>query len=50
MLRLSAVLICSSFICVTHLENGAQFLNATLIFALLPVAVISPFARIYGSE
>ena len=38
----SAVSTCSLFICVTHLLNGAQFLNATGVFGLPPTAAISP--------
>ena len=37
----------SSFIWVTHLVNGAQFLNAPLVLALPPVAVIYPVTGIY---
>ena len=33
-----------------HFVNGTQFLNATLLLASLPVAVISPVTRIYASE
>ena len=50
MSRLSAVSLCSSFIWVTHPVNGAQFLNATLVFAFPTVAAISPVTRIYASE
>ena len=39
MSRFSGVLICASFLWVTHLENGAQFLNATLVFASTFLAV-----------
>ena len=35
---------------VIHLLNEAQFLNATLVLALPPVAVISPVKRTYESE
>ena len=51
-----AVLICSvlstkvSFISVLHSLNSAQFLNATFVFALLPVTVIFPVTKIYASE
>ena len=31
-----------------HFINGAQFLNATVVLASRPVAVMSPVARIYG--
>ena len=31
---------------VTHFVNGVQFLNVTLVFALPPVALISPVTRI----
>ena len=41
---------CSSFIRVTHLINGAKFLNATLAFTPISVAFISPVTRIYVSE
>ena len=41
---------CSSFILVTHLVNGAQFLNAALVSALLSTIAIPPLARIYASE
>ena len=41
---------CSSFVLVIHLVNGAQFLNATLVFALPLVAVVSPVTRICVSE
>ena len=41
---------CSLFTGVTHLVNGAQFLNATLVFESPPVAVISLVTRIYASE
>ena len=51
MSRLSAVSsMCSSFMWVTHLVNGAQFLNATLIFASPPVVLISPITKIYASK
>ena len=33
--KFSAVSTCSSFICVTHLVKGAQFLNATLVSAAI---------------
>ena len=33
-----------------HFVNGAQFLNATLVLALPPVAVMFPVTRIYASE
>ena len=46
----AAVSMCSSFIWVTHLVNGAQFLNATSAFSILPVTVIYPVRRIYASE
>ena len=32
-----------------HLVKRAQFLNATLVFASPPVAVISPVTKIYAS-
>ena len=35
---------------VTHFVNGVQFLNVTLVFALPPVALISPVTRIYAFE
>ena len=38
--KLSAVSTCSSFMCVTHLVKGAQFLNATLVFATIPATFI----------
>ena len=50
MSRHLAVTMCSSIIWVTHFLNGAQFLNATLVFGLPPVAVISPVIRIFASE
>ena len=49
MSRLSTVSTSLSFIRVTHLVNGVQFLNATLVFSSPPVAVISPVTRIYAS-
>ena len=48
--KFSAVSTCSSFICVTHLVKGAQFLNATLVFAATSATFASPVARIYASE
>ena len=48
--KFSAVSTCSSFICVTHLAKGAQFLNATLVFAGTCETYISPVTRIYVSE
>ena len=30
--------------------NGAQFLNATLVLASPPIAVISPVTKIYASK
>ena len=39
-----------SFISVLHLLNGAQFLNATFVFALPPATVIFPVTKIYASE
>ena len=33
-----------------HSSNGAQFLNATFVFALPPVKVIFPLTKIYASE
>ena len=33
-----------------HFVNGAQFLNTTLILALLPAAVMSLVTRIYAPE
>ena len=47
--KFSAVSTCSSFICVTHLVKGAQFLNAT-VFAATSGTFTSPVARIYASE
>ena len=49
-LRFSAVLMSSLFMLVSHLVNGAQFLNTTLVFASPLVAVISVVTRIYTSE
>ena len=46
----SAVSACSSFICVTHLVKGAQFLNATLVSAAISATFISPVTRINVSE
>ena len=48
--RLSALLTCSSFMCIMHFVKGAQSLNATLILGSPPVAVILPVTRIYASE
>ena len=48
MSKFSAVSLCSSFIWVTHLVNGAQLLNVTLVFLLTPV--VFPVTRIYTSE
>ena len=39
-----------SFISVLHFSNGAQFLNATCVAALLVVAVILPVTKMYASE
>ena len=39
-----------SFISVLHFSNGAQFLNATGVAALLGVAVIFQVSKIYPSE
>ena len=39
--KFSAVSTCSSFICVAHLVNGAQFLNATLVSAAISATFIS---------
>ena len=50
MSRFLALSICSSFIWVTNLVNGVQFLNAKLIFEAPPAAAISPVTRIYVSE
>ena len=50
MSRFSTVSMCSTFIWVTHLVNGAQFFNVTLVFVLPPVAVIFPVTRINPSE
>ena len=50
MLRFSSVSVCLSFIWVTHLVNGAQFLNATLVFSLPPVAVIYPVTSMHASN
>ena len=50
MSRFLAVSMCSLFIWVTYLVNGAQFLNAILVFSSPPVAVISFVTRIYASE
>ena len=47
---LSAVSISSPFISVLNFVNGAQFLNATLVFSLPFLAVISSFTRIYAPE
>ena len=33
-----------------HFLNGAQFLNATLVFSFPPSAVMSPVTKIYASE
>ena len=50
-----AILICCasatkvSFISVLHFLNGAQFLNATFVFALPPVTVIFLVTKIYAS-
>ena len=50
-----AMLICSplstkvSFISALHSLNGAQFLNATFVFASPPVTLIFP-VKIYASE
>ena len=50
------ILICSapsikfSFISVMHFINGAQFLNATFVFASPPVTLIFPVSKIYASE
>ena len=48
--KFSAVSTCSSFICVTHLVKGANFLNATLVSAAIPATFVSPVTRIYASE
>ena len=40
---------CSSFIWVTHFVNGAKILNATVVFASPPVAVIFAVTRVYAS-
>ena len=40
----------SSVICVTHLVKEAQFLNAILVSAFPPAAVMFPVTRIYTSE
>ena len=45
--RLSAVLMCSSF---AHLVKREQILNATLVFSLLPVAIMVPVAIICAHE
>ena len=51
-----AILICSalstkiSFISVLNSLNGAQFLNATFVFASPPVTVIFPVTKTYASE
>ena len=37
-----------SFICVMHVLNGAQFLNAA--FVSLPQELIFPMTKIYASE
>ena len=39
-----------SFISVLHFLNGAQFLNATFVFASPPVTVIFPVTKIYASQ
>ena len=49
MARFSAVSMCSSFIRVTDLVNGAQFLNAALVFKSPPVAFVPAVTRIYAS-
>ena len=38
------------YMCYTYLIKGAQFLNATLVFAATPATFISPVTRIYASE
>ena len=48
--KFSAVSACLSFICVTHLVKGEQFLSATLVFAATFATFISPVTRIYASE
>ena len=48
--KVSPVSACSSFICVTHLVKGAQFLNAILVFEGTPATSISHVTRIYASE
>ena len=35
---------------VLHFPNGAQFLNATFVFALPPATVIFHVTKIYASE
>ena len=49
MSKVSAVSTCSSFICVTHLVKGPQFLNAT-VSAATAQNFLSPVTRIYASE
>ena len=48
--RLSALSTCSSFMWLMHFENGAQFLNATLVLASPSIAVMSPVTRICATE
>ena len=48
--KFSAVLTCSSCMCVTYLVKRAPLLNATLASAAMPVTFISPVIRIYASE
>ena len=38
------------FISVVHFLNGAQFLNATFVFASPPVTLIFPVNKICASE
>ena len=40
--KFSAVSICSSFIWIIHVVNQAQFLNVTLVSALMSITVIYP--------
>ena len=50
MSKFSAVSTCSSFMCVTHLLKGAQFLDAIGVFSFPPTTAISHVTRIYASE
>ena len=48
--KFSAASMGSSFICVTHLVKGTQFLIVRLVSAATVATFISPVARIYASE